>query len=134
MAIDLKELRTSKNIPAKDIVDVVKPLYPKYDKTLQSKCENGDIYGVCLLPDAMDAIIEKFVPEQKPRKKKENRRLVCRISCRLEDSVYDELQRNIKADGYATMQDALTDIVKRYNRQKKVERNERNNYNSTGCC
>jgi len=43
------------------------------------------------------------------------------------------LQNNVKADGYATMQDWLTDVVKRYNRQKKAQRiKEQNNQNLGG--
>ena len=49
MAEELRELRLSKQIPAKDMVAVVQAIYPKYDKTVQSKCENGDAYGVSLL-------------------------------------------------------------------------------------
>lgn len=132
MELDLKKLRTSKNIPAKDMVAVVKALYPKYDKTVQSKCENGKVYGVCLLPDAADAIRDTFAPELKKKRKKDFHRLTCRIACRLENDVYEELQRNVKADGYSTMQDLLTDLVKQYNRKKKVERNESNHDNIPG--
>ena len=53
MAEELRELRLSKQIPAKDMVAVVQAIYPKYDKTVQSKCENGDAYGVSLRPDPM---------------------------------------------------------------------------------
>lgn len=133
MELDLKKLRISKNIPAKDMVAVVKALYPKYDKTVQSKCENGEAYGVCLLPDAAEAIRDTFAPELKKKRKKDHHRLTCRISCRLENDVYEELQRNVKAEGYATMQDWLTDVVKRYNRQKKAQRiKEQNNQNLGG--
>ena len=51
MAEELRELRLSKQIPAKDMVAVVQAIYPKYDKTVQSKCENGDAYGVSLRPE-----------------------------------------------------------------------------------
>lgn len=44
MAEELRELRLSKSIPAKDMVAVVQQIYPKYDKTVQSKCENGEVY------------------------------------------------------------------------------------------
>lgn len=57
MAEELRELRLSKQIPAKDMVAVVQAIYPKYDKTVQSKCENGDAYGVSLRPDAMAAAL-----------------------------------------------------------------------------
>ena len=42
MAEKIRELRISRKLPAKDMVAVVQELYPKYDKTMQSKCERGD--------------------------------------------------------------------------------------------
>lgn len=117
MKLDLKHIRTSKNIPAKEIVEVVKSLYPSYDKTLQSKCENGDAYGVCLLPDAAKAVLRSFAPEL--QKKKDGHRLTCRISCRLEKPEYESLMKNIKAEGFVTTQDWLSDMVRRYNAKMK---------------
>ena len=124
MGIDLKGLRTSKNIPAKEMVKVVKALYPKYDKTIQSKCENGDVYGVRLQADAENAICDRFAPELK-HKKKDSHRLTCRISCRLETAEWNALMKNIRADGYNTVQDWLTHIVRRYNKRKE-RRNDKN--------
>lgn len=113
----LKYLRTQKKVLAKDMVAVVQELYPKYDKTVQSKCENGDVYGVSLRPDAMEALYTRFAPEllSKPlkRRRADNRRLTCRISARLEKADYEALQQLIRANGYATMQDWLTDTVRR---------------------
>ena len=125
MKFNLKELRLRKNIPARDMVDVVKELYPKYDKTIQSKCENGEAYGVCLLPGAENAITRKFAPEL--QRKKDGHRLTCRISCRLETVEYKQLMQNIKSDGFATTQDWLTDIVKRYNIRKAYKNESCNN-------
>lgn len=121
MSFDLKKLRISKNIAAKDMVAVVKSLHPKYDKTVQSKCENGEAYGVCLLPDAETAICDTFAPELKEKRKKDSHRLTCRISCRLENNIYEELQRNVKTEGYLTMQDWLTRVVEQYNARKRKE-------------
>ena len=78
MAEELRELRLSKQIPAKDMVAVVQQIYPKYDKTVQSKCENGEIYGVSLRPDAMAALYAHFAPEvveQRKAAKKDAHRL-----------------------------------------------------------
>ena len=111
MAEELRELRLSKQIPAKDMVAVVQAIYPKYDKTVQSKCENGDAYGVSLRPDA------HFAPElaeSRKTAKKDAHRLTCRISARLETADYEALQRLIEAEGYATTQDWLTATVRRY--------------------
>ena len=116
MAEELRELRLSKQIPAKDMVAVVQAIYPKYDKTVQSKCENGDTYGVSLRPDAMAALYAHFAPElAEGRKavKKDAHRLTCRISARLETADYEALQRLIEAEGYATTQDWLTATVRR---------------------
>lgn len=93
MAEELRELRLSKQIPAKDMVAVVQAIYPKYDKTVQSKCENGDAYGVSLRPDAMAALYAHFAPElAEGRKavKKDAHRLTCRISARLETADYPQ--------------------------------------------
>ena len=84
MAEELRELRVTKQIPAKDMVAVVQSLYPKYDKTVQSKCENGEAYGVTIRPDAMTALYERFAPErlEPPKRTRHGQhRLTCRISC-----------------------------------------------------
>lgn len=117
MPNSLKELRLKTKTPAKDMVAVVQTIYPKYDMTSQSKCENGDAYGVSLRPDAMAALYAHFAPElAEGRKavKKDAHRLTCRISARLETADYKALQRLIEAEGYATTQDWLTATVRRY--------------------
>ncbi len=117
MANALRELRLRCQLPAKEMVSVVQELYPKYDKTMQSKCERGSEYGVDLRPDAMAALYQRFDPgglEARRRKKNSGHRLTCRISCRLEDEDYRALQQHIQADGYQTMQNWLTDMVRQY--------------------
>ena len=124
MAEELRELRLSKQIPAKDMVAVVQAIYPKYDKTVQSKCENGDAYGVSLRPDAMAALYAHFAPElAEGRKavKKDAHRLTCRISARLETADYEghdrEEDRPDLTDDIRSCrctQDWLTATVRRY--------------------
>ena len=119
---DLRDLRVRKQLPVKDMVEVVRELYPKFDKTVQSKCENGDAYGILLRPDAMDAVYRRFAPdilEGRRLARRERHRLTCRISARLENADYAALQQHLKADGYATMQDLLTDLVRRYLKEKE---------------
>ena len=119
---DLRDLRVQKQLPVKDMVEVVRELYPKFDKTVQSKCENGDAYGILLRSDAMDALYKRFAPdilEGRRLARRERHRLTCRISARLENEDYAALQRHLKADGYATMQDLLTDLVRRYLKAKE---------------
>lgn len=117
VAKDLRELRLSKQIPAKDMVSVVQTLYPKYDKTVQSKCENGEAYGVSLRPDALAALYDHFAPELArvhATAKRDRHRLTCRIMARLETADYELLQQLITADGYTTTQDWLTATVRAY--------------------
>lgn len=112
----LKELRTSRNIPAKDMVDVVKTLYPKFDKSLLSKCES-DAYGAELPEDALQALYAAFAPDAVRTKKRSHsgkNLLTCRISARLPDDVYAKLQQRIRANGYDTMQDFLSDMISKY--------------------
>lgn len=116
MSDELRALRLAKSIPVREMVEVVRPLYPKYDKTVQSKCENGDAYGVDLRKDAMEALYKAFDPEAltKARKKKDCHRLICRISCRLETDEYVKLKQLVEAEGYGTMQDWLAARIREY--------------------
>ena len=113
---ELRSLRIGLGLPARAMVAVVQELYPKYAKTVQSKCENGDDYGISIRPDAMRALYEKFAPNgtKVSRRKKDRHRLAGRISCRLEDADMEALQRRMEADGYATAQELLTTLVRRF--------------------
>lgn len=124
MAEELRELRLSRKLPAKDMVSVVQELYPKYDKTMQSKCERGDEYGIQIRKDAMEALYAQFAPELL-KKKKDGHKYTCRISCRLPDEDYADLQEFIRADGFDTMQSWLTHIVRRYLKRRRKARNEK---------
>ncbi len=126
MAGDLRELRLRCRLPAKEMVAVVQELYPKYDKTMQSKCERSAEYGVDLRPDAMEALYRRFDPaalEARKQKKNSGHRLTCRVSCRLEGEDYRALQQHIQGDGYKTMQEWLTDMVRAYLREKEALEN-----------
>ena len=121
---ELRNLRLSKQLPAKDIVAAVQKLYPSFDKTMLSKSEHGDRYGVTLRRDAMDALIDEFAPEAKKAIKRQRdgrHRLTRKIMCRLEDEDYTTLQQLIKADGYATMQDWVAARVTAYISEKRHE-------------
>ncbi len=103
----LRELRISKSIPAKEMVEVVRELFPKYDKMLQSKCERSSEYGVRIRPEAMDALVAKYAPEELEKIKRKRRgghRLTCRVTCRLEDAEYAEVVKLVREDGFNTIQ------------------------------
>lgn len=117
MANELRTLRLSKNIPAKDIVAAIQKRYPAFDKTMLSKSEHGAKYGVSLRRDALDALIDEFAPETREavqHQRNGRHKLTRRIACRLEDDVYAALLQQIRADGYQTTQDWLSDMVAQY--------------------
>ena len=114
---ELMELRVGRGLPAREMVAVVQELYPKYDKTMQSKCEHGEEYGVLLRPDALTALYSRFAPdvlEARKRSRHGKHRLTCRITARLEDALFAALQQRMQADGYQTFQELLTALVLRY--------------------
>lgn len=123
----LRELRISKNIPAKEMITVVREIYPKYDKMLQSKCEHGDEYGVDIRYDAMDALLAKYAPElleAEKRRRRGGHKLTKRIACRLEDDEYDRLVKYVKEDGFDQMNAWLVFTVRQYLKKKAAEMTE----------
>ena len=118
MSNDLHALRVENELPAKDIVAVVRELYPKFDKPLLSKCEHGDLYGVDLRPDAMSALLEYVgttpAPDRENRPPNNFKRRGVRCYCRIDETAHAALQRAIKADGYASMQKWFEETVRNY--------------------
>ena len=109
----LRELRVSRGIPAKEIVSVVRQLYPRFDAPTLSKVESTE-YGTELPADAVKLIYETFAPEFVPllrQPKPDPRRLTCRVSCRLEDEDYMLLMERIQADGAPTTQAWLSNLI-----------------------
>lgn len=106
----LQSIRVLNDIPAAEIVENVRTIYPKFDKPLLSKCEHGDEYGICLKRDAMELLVGKYVAVRTV----DNRRLKCRVSCRLTDEDYSTLRKVQKDNGFQTMQLLLTFIIRNY--------------------
>lgn len=125
----LRMLRTVKMIPARDLVETVQEIFPGYDKMLQSKCENGDKYGIELRRKALDALLAKYSPEtlEKVKHQRNGRhKLKSMIMCRLEEKDYNKLHELIRADGFETMQSFLTYTIHNYiiNKEKENEYTE----------
>lgn len=115
MDYSLAQFRIARSIPMADMVDVVKKSYPKFDKPLLSKCMNPALYGVQLRADATKAIFHQFDPKGEFKRRSTDRhKLPCSIRCRLDEETFRKLLAQIHADGYATVQDWLTDHVKAY--------------------
>ncbi len=113
----LRSLRTTNNIPADKIVKSVQKLHPKYNKTLQSKCERTEEYGVCLEPNAMNMLIDTFakLPSTTVKKvRKDYHRLTARAECRVEKDVKVAFIKKLQADGFDSMQGCLYFLIKAY--------------------
>lgn len=103
MPNSLKELRLKTKTPAKDMVAVVQTIYPKYDMTSQSKCENSDAYGICLTQKAMKALYAKFDPDGSIRKHlrtADQHRLKDKLHARITADEAAQLKAHLAADGY----------------------------------
>ena len=126
---DLKRLRKESGASGKDLVSVVRELYPKYDKALQSKCEHGDEYGIELRKDAKEALVARFLPGQVDNQlqaetaaaaspKRDRHRLKNSIRCRLPAALYGPFVLGLKEDGI-TIQEWMTAHVLHYLKQRQ---------------
>ena len=119
---ELQNLREFSGCKSIDMVEVVRGIYPRYDKYIHSKCENGKEYGIQLRQDAMNALVQRFAPELKKKPKKPNRSKANRIQVRLPDALFEKLQRELDRTG-VTMQSFLeTLIIKSLSAQEEVAR------------
>lgn len=78
-----------------------------YRDRILSKVCNENRYGVRLLARARELACAAIGVPGRP----DRRRLPCRVYCRLSRTQYARLQTAQRAQGYATMQDALADII-----------------------
>ena len=111
--LELAQLRKYANVQAKEMVEVVRELYPSYDKTIQSRVEHGSETGIQLRPDATNALVQRFAPEllrpsRKPQRKKPNR-----IQARLPDELYGQLQLHLEHTSL-TVQDFIEELVRQF--------------------
>lgn len=114
---ELRKLRLSRNIPAAVIVECIRRFHPKFDKTMLSRCERSDVYGEHISREVMDALYREFAPELVPSvkwRRQGRHRHTKVIFCRLPDSDHAELLERIAAAGYKTIQDWMTDMVRKY--------------------
>lgn len=112
MGHELRDLRILSGIPAAEIADAVKQVFPKFDRYLLSKCEQPDLYGVTFLPRGMKAA-RALAPEVTP-KKKDGHKNQFRIYCRMDQATYNRLIAQIRQDGFKTVQDWMLDQIKAY--------------------
>lgn len=106
------------NAMAKDVAQVLKDEFPKFNRQLLTQCQAPEKYGVIIHPNGL-AIIkaaynlgetqtvgsteEKSEPAQKP-KKKQRRKLPRAITLRMTTKDYQKLARRVKEDGFTSVQ------------------------------
>ncbi len=112
--IQMKEFREGLNLSQRDIIDVVQESAPGFDKYLLSKVERPEKYGIRLLNEIEQTLVEAF-PQTAPEPRKPDRRKnPCRLYCRVGKRMYGQLQRALQADGFKTVQDGLVYIIGKY--------------------
>lgn len=112
--IQMKEFREGRNLSQRDIIDVVQESAPGFDKYLLSKVERPEKYGIRLLNEIEQTLVEAF-PQTAPEPRKPDRRKnPCRLYCRVGKRMYGQLQRALQADGFRTVQDGLVYIISKY--------------------
>lgn len=105
---ELKDLRISHALAAREMAETVQALYPRFDRYLLSKCEASDQYGVELRRDALKRLYMRFAPEAwKKRRSQDRHRRKRSIRCRLDENTYQALLTIIREAGFSTVQDWL---------------------------
>ena len=110
----VKEFREARGLQGKQIVEVMREKYPKYDKTIHSKVERPEEYGIRLLCEAENLIEEAFAGTAVQAKKRDGRRLPCRVQCRMSKARFERLQQALRAEGFETVQAGVAHISARY--------------------
>ena len=113
-SFDLRDLRQKKELTVKDIIAVLQPEFPGFDKTVNSKAENPHKYGVTLYYKAIDIILHKYAPEMLAKEKCRRNgyhKLTAMLSCRVDNDTYNRFKAAIKRAGYETVQAALTELT-----------------------
>lgn len=112
--IQMKEFREGRNLSQRDIIDVVQESAPGFDKYLLSKVEHPEKYGIRLLNEIEQNLVEAFPLTAPEARKPDRRKNPCRLYCRVGKRMYGQLQRALQADGFKTTQDGLVYIISKY--------------------
>lgn len=119
--MDIKQFRISRGVEVKDMVSVLRDYYPGYDKSLQSKVENPDKYGVRLLEEAEGLLLGEFAQKPSAPPRPSGHKLHRRVQARLTEHDYGLLQLLKERYGYPTMQITLTTLIKQRIHQEGFE-------------
>lgn len=102
---ELSLFRCAAGLTALEVVRLLKPHFPLIDKTVISKAEHGDLYGVALTPKAWKILQEAYPvaynkAKNKAQKRKADRhKKTRRLSVRLSEERFSVLQQQMQAEG-----------------------------------
>lgn len=91
---------------AQAVVDVLRAKFPGFDKTLQSKLEHPDRYGIQLTPEAKKWFADMTCGEAGNGRSRRAAKRPKRITLRLSDAEYIQLQLIATATGASGAADA----------------------------
>lgn len=104
--MNIEKYMVSNSLSPADVVDMLKPNFPKFDKRQISMCKNGE-YGVTLSPMAVKTL-NAVHPVRKENRKKGNR-----ITVRLTDVEYAALLSFVEMTN-STVQDEAEKAIRWY--------------------
>lgn len=104
--MNIEKYMVSNELSPADVVELLKPNFPKFDKRQVSMCKNGE-YGVTLSPMAVKTL-NAVHPVRKENRKKGNR-----ITVRLTDVEYATLLSFVEQTGN-TIQDEAEKAIRWY--------------------
>lgn len=113
---ELSLFRCAAGLTALEVVRLLKPHFPLIDKTVISKAEHGDLYGVELNRKAWKILQEAYPiaynkAKNKAQKRKADRhKKTRRLSVRLSEEQFSVLQQRMQADGL-TAQEFLERVL-----------------------
>lgn len=116
----LKAYREAVGASPADIVAILTARFAKYDKTLQSKCENTDKYGIEPCKEAFDLLDTHFKRTKRATRHRRQKRVMCRLS----DEDYADFKAAIEESSYPTMQAYMERSIKRFIKRKKGTTND----------
>ena len=104
--MNIEKYMLSNSLSPADVVELLKPNFPKFDKRQVSMCKNGE-YGVTLSPMAVKTL-NAVHPVRKENRKKGNR-----ITVRLTDVEYAALLSFVEMTN-STVQDEAEKAIRWY--------------------
>ena len=109
--LQVKGFVESMGLDRKEVIQALREEFPGFDKTLLSKVENPDKYGVRLLNRGEQILEENFSNTAPAVRKVEKRKRPSRIQFRLTVKEFETLQRAFRQAGFETMQQGMAALV-----------------------